>query len=144
MGLSSGGGQGLLLVAVCGPHCGGSRCKAQALRRVGCSGSRAPASVGVAARLSCSVACGTFPAQGSSLCPCSGRQVLTHCTTREVQRVTFQLEKPFHILTLADIIFLIIPKSPIFFCLFAHSNSKVIKRRLNGILVTFWACLIQL
>lgn len=77
-------------------------------------GSRAPASVGVAARLSCSVAGGTFPAQGSSLCPCTGRQVLTHCTTREVQRVTFKLEKPFHILTLADIIFVIIPKRPIF------------------------------
>ena len=101
-------------------------------------GSRAQASVVVAPGLSCSVACGTFPDQGSA------RQILTHCTTREVQRITFKLENPFHIVTLADMIIVIIPKRPTFFCLFARSNSKVIKKRLNRILVTFWICLIKL
>ena len=33
--------------------------------------------------LSCSMACGIFPDQGSN--PCIGRQMLIHCTTREVQ-----------------------------------------------------------
>ena len=49
--------------------------------------------------------------------------------TGEAQRITFKLENPFHIVTLADIIIVIIPKRPIFFCLFAHSNSKVIKKK---------------
>ena len=57
--------------------CGGfSCCGAWAL------GTRA--SVVVAHRLSCSAACGIFPAQGSNPCPCIGRRILIHCATREV------------------------------------------------------------
>ena len=35
-------------------------------------------------RLSCPVACGCFPDQGSNLCHCTGRQILNHWTIREV------------------------------------------------------------
>ena len=42
------------------------------------------ASVGVACGLSCSGAFGIFSDQGSDQCPCIGRQVLNHWTTREV------------------------------------------------------------
>ena len=41
-------------------------------------------SVVVAHGLSCSVACGIFPDQGLNPCPCVGRRILNHCTTREV------------------------------------------------------------
>ena len=33
--------------------------------------------------VSCSVACGIFPYQGSNPVPCTGRWILNHCTTRE-------------------------------------------------------------
>ena len=39
--------------------------------------------------LSCSVACGIFPEQGSNPCPCMGRRILNHCATREVPRFEF-------------------------------------------------------
>ena len=48
------------------------------------TGSRCTGSVVVVHGLSCSAACGIFPAQGSNPCPCIGRQILNHCTTREV------------------------------------------------------------
>ena len=41
-------------------------------------------SVVAADGLSCSVACGIFPDQGSNPCPCVGRRVLNYWTTREV------------------------------------------------------------
>ena len=34
--------------------------------------------------LSCPVACGIFPEQGSNHVACIGRQILYHCNTREV------------------------------------------------------------
>ena len=34
--------------------------------------------------LSCTAACGIFRDQESNLCPCIGRQILNHWTTREV------------------------------------------------------------
>ena len=34
--------------------------------------------------LSCPLACGIFPEQGLNPCPCTGRRILIHCTTREV------------------------------------------------------------
>lgn len=43
----------------------------------------------VAARgLRCSSACAVFPGQGPKLCPCTGRQMLLHWTTREVPRAS--------------------------------------------------------
>ena len=41
-------------------------------------------SVVVVHGFSCSTACGIFLDQGSNPCPCIGRQILNHCTTREV------------------------------------------------------------
>ena len=38
----------------------------------------------VACGLSCSIACGIFLDQGSNLCPLIDRQILMHCTTRDV------------------------------------------------------------
>ena len=46
-------------------------------------------SVVVGHGLSCSVACGIFLVQGSNPCPCIGRQILNHCTTREVPPFIF-------------------------------------------------------
>ena len=45
----------------------------------GCLGS-----VAVGSKLSCSTSCGIFLNQGSNPCPCIGRQILHHWTTREV------------------------------------------------------------
>ena len=42
------------------------------------------ASVIVAHRLSCSEACGIFPDQGLNPCPLHCRQILIHCTTKNV------------------------------------------------------------
>ena len=39
--------------------------------------------------LSCSAACGIFPDQGLNLCPCLGRQITIHCTTRRVTNFIF-------------------------------------------------------
>ena len=47
------------------------------------TGSRRACSVIVAHGPSCSAACGIFPDQDSNPCPCIGRQILNHCTTRE-------------------------------------------------------------
>ena len=44
------------------------------------------ASVTVACGLSCPMACGIFPDQGASLCALRWQVVLTHWTTREIQR----------------------------------------------------------
>ena len=43
----------------------------------------------VAHRLSCSVSCGAFLDQGSTLVPCTGRQVLIYYVTREVPLLIF-------------------------------------------------------
>ena len=48
------------------------------------TGSRYVSSVVGAHRLSCSTACEIFPDQGLNLCPCAGRWIPIHCTTREV------------------------------------------------------------
>ena len=40
-------------------------------------------------RLSCSEACGLTPDQGSNSIPRTGRQILIHCTTREVLKLLF-------------------------------------------------------
>ena len=40
----------------------------------------------VAYGLSCSKACGIFPDLGLNRVPCTGRQIVTHCTTRKVQK----------------------------------------------------------
>ena len=50
-------------------------------------------SVVVANGLSCSVARGIFPDQESNLCPCIGRRILNHCTTREVLNILFDLNE---------------------------------------------------
>ena len=55
----------------------------------GFSSLRAPALVSMgsvvkAHRLSCFMTCGMFQDQGSNYFPCTGRQILNHCTTREV------------------------------------------------------------
>ena len=42
------------------------------------------ASVVVVHRFSFSMACGILPDQGSNPIPCTGRQILIHCDTREV------------------------------------------------------------
>ena len=79
---------GLSLVAVSGgyslcgveaSHCGGfSSCRAWALEYAGFS-------LLVCPGLSCSKECGTFLDQDLTHTPCSGRQILNHWTTREVQ-----------------------------------------------------------
>ena len=56
-------------------HCRGSSCGARALGMWG-------SVVGVPV-LSCPMAHGIFPGQGLNLCPCTGRQTLTACATRE-------------------------------------------------------------
>ena len=38
-------------------------------------------------------ACGIFPDQGSNICPCTGRQILNHCATREALRHLFYFDK---------------------------------------------------
>ena len=38
--------------------------------------------------LSSSTACGLFPDQGLNLCPCTGRQILSYCATRQVLKVS--------------------------------------------------------
>ena len=45
-------------------------------------GLRSPDSV-VVHRLSCSVACGVLPEQGSNPCPCIARWIIGHCTIKE-------------------------------------------------------------
>ena len=78
--------RGLFLVAASGAYCSlwcsGSCCRARALGTW--------ASVVVVHGLSCSVACGIFLDQGSNLCPLVGRQILNHCTTREVPDIHFK------------------------------------------------------
>ena len=75
-------------------HCGGFPCcgaralGARASVVVAC-GLQSTGSVVVAHWLSCSAACGVFPDQGSNPCPCTDRQILNHCTTREVLIVLF-------------------------------------------------------
>ena len=63
--------RGLSLVVASGGHCS-SRCAGLSLSRpllLRSTGSRRAGSVVVAHRLSCSVACGIFPDQGSNPCP---------------------------------------------------------------------------
>ena len=55
-------------------------------------------SVMVTHGLSCSAACGIFPDQGLNPGPCISRQILTHCTTREVQACHFWVHRMKHIL----------------------------------------------
>ena len=77
--------RGLSLVVASGGH-SSSRCVSLSLSRpllLWSTGSRRAGSVVVAHEPSCSAACGIFPDQGSNPCPCIGRQVLNHCTTRE-------------------------------------------------------------
>ena len=77
--------RGLSLVAASGGH-SSSRCAGLSLSRpllLQSTGSRHAGSVVVAHGPSCSVACGIFPDQGSTPCPCIGRQILNHCATRE-------------------------------------------------------------
>ena len=63
-------------------HCGGFFfCRAQALGPVGL--------VVVAHGFSCPMAHGIFLDQGLNPCPCISRQILNHCTTREVPLATF-------------------------------------------------------
>ena len=52
--------------------------------------------------LSCSMACGIFPDQGSNPCPCTGRRTLNHCATREVPAL-FLDKINFKIITIAII-----------------------------------------
>ena len=42
-------------------------------------------------RLSCSVSCGIFLDQELSLCPCIGRQILNHWTTRDAPVSSFSV-----------------------------------------------------
>ena len=70
-------------------HCGGfSCCRAQALGTLASVFvAHGPQSLGlavVAHRLSCSSVSGILPDQGLNLCPCTDRQILIHCATREV------------------------------------------------------------
>lgn len=43
---------------------------------------------------SCSAACGIFPDWGLNLCPCIGRQILIHCSTREVHNLALFKKHP--------------------------------------------------
>ena len=88
---------GLSLVVVSGvycswraqaSHCGGlSCCRAQAPGLMGSVaaslGLQSSDSAAVPHRLSCCVACGIFPDQGSNPCPCIARQIVSHCIIRE-------------------------------------------------------------
>ena len=78
---------GLSPVAASGDH-SSSRCAGLPPSRpllMRSTGSRRAGSVIVAHGPSCSVACGIFPDRGSNPCPCIGRQILNHCTTREAR-----------------------------------------------------------
>ena len=65
--------------------------QARRLQQLWCTGSvvvarglQSAGSVVVVYGLSCSMACGIFPDQGSNPCPRIGRWILNHCATREV------------------------------------------------------------
>ena len=66
-----------VFVAAWASHCRGFSC-------CGARSLGTQASVVVVHRLSCSTVCGIFPDQGSNPCPCFGRWILNHWTTREV------------------------------------------------------------
>ena len=84
---------GLPLVAASGGH-SSSRCAGLSLSwtlLLRSTGSRRAGSVVVAHGPSCSAACEIFPDQGSNPCPCIGRQILNHCTTREAQETFLKI-----------------------------------------------------
>ena len=102
-------------------------------------------SVVVVLGLSCSKACGIFPDQRLNRVPCTGGQIVIHCTTRKVQKQSglvnlnfspiaqsqsYSLCLPLNTLTILVIICLFILIHPCFdFCL----PSKIwnIRRRIN-------------
>ena len=87
----------LLLWSTDSRHTGCSSCGLQALEhRVSSCG----------ARVSCSAACGIFADQGSNPCPLHCRQILNHCTTREVPGVNYQLRKIYLSLTNQSLVLL--------------------------------------
>ena len=82
---SSCGKRGLL--SSCGSwssHCSGFSCCG--LQSLGCAGS-----VAVTNRLSCSLACGIFPDQGSNLFPCTGRCILNTQPPRKTKDSYFYM-----------------------------------------------------
>ena len=55
------------------------------------TGSRRTGSVVVAHGLSCSAACGIFPARDRTPVTRIGRRILNHCATREVPQIMFRV-----------------------------------------------------
>ena len=79
------------LVAASGAH-SSSRCAGLSLSRpllLQSTSSRRAGSVVVAHGPSCSTACGILPARARTRVPCTGRQILNHCATREAHPEVF-------------------------------------------------------
>ena len=64
--------------------------------------------------LSCSAECGILPDQGLNPCPCIGRWILNHCTTREAQKFKILMKCSLSIFSFMDQAFGVISKNSLF------------------------------